>query len=38
MDKSDYEWIIIDTSHCKVRPHAAKTAGRNQDRGRTKRD
>ncbi|GHU83317.1 transposase [Clostridia bacterium] len=32
----DYEWLIIDASHCKVHPHAAGAVGGNQDMGRTK--
>jgi transposase len=33
---SDYEWLMIDASHCKVHPHAAGAVGGNQDMGRTK--
>lgn len=36
MDEPDYEWIMIDASHCKVHPHAAGAVGGNQDMGRTK--
>ena len=36
IDDPDYEWLIIDTSHCKVHPHAAGAAGGNQAMGRTK--
>jgi len=32
----DYEWLMIDASHCKVHPHAAGAVGGNQDMGRTK--
>lgn len=32
----DYEWLMIDASHCKVHPHAAGAAGGNQDMERTK--
>lgn len=32
----DFEWLMIDASHCKVHPHAAGAAGGNQDMGRTK--
>jgi hypothetical protein len=32
----DYEWLMIDTSHCKVHPHAAGAKGGNQDMSRTK--
>lgn len=36
IDEPDYEWIMIDASHCKVHPHAAGAVGGNQDMGRTK--
>lgn len=36
MDEPDYEWIMIDASHCKVHPHAAGDIGGNQDMGCTK--
>ena len=32
----DYEWLIIDASHCKVHPHAAGAKGGNQAMARTK--
>ena len=32
----DYEWLMIDASHCKVHPHAVGAVGGNQDMGRTK--
>ena len=32
----DYEWLMIDASHCKVHPHAAGAVGGNQDMERTK--
>jgi len=32
----DYEWLMIDASHCKVHPHAAGAEGGNQDMSRTK--
>ena len=32
----DFEWLMIDTSHCKVHPHAAGAVGGNQDMSRTK--
>jgi transposase len=32
----DFEWLMIDASHCKCHPHAAGAAGGNQDIGRTK--
>ena len=35
-DEPDYEWLMIDASHCKVHPHAAGAIGGNQDMGRTK--
>ena len=36
IDEPDYEWLIIDASHCKVYPHAAGAQGDNQDMSRTK--
>ena len=36
IDDPDYEWLMIDASHCKVHPHAAGARGGNQDMGRTK--
>jgi len=36
MDMPDFKWIMIDSTHCKVHPHAAGTKGDNQDMGRTK--
>ena len=36
MDDPDYEWLMIDASHCKVHPHAAGARGGNQGMGRTK--
>ena len=32
----DYEWLMIDASHCKVHPHAAGAVGGNQAMARTK--
>ncbi|GEP32232.1 hypothetical protein TPL01_33700 [Sulfuriferula plumbiphila] len=32
----DYEWLMIDASHCKVPPHAAGARGGNQGMSRTK--
>ena len=32
----DYEWLMIDASHCKVHPHATGARGGNQDMSRTK--
>jgi transposase len=36
IDEPDYEWLMIDASHCKVHPHAAGAKGGNQEMGRTK--
>ena len=36
IDEPDFEWLIIDATHCKVRPHAAGAKGGNQGMGRTK--
>jgi transposase len=36
IDKPDFEWLMIDASHCKVHPHAAGAKGGNQDMSRTK--
>ena len=38
VDEPDFEWLMIDASHCKVHPHAAGTKGGNQDMRRTKGD
>jgi hypothetical protein len=32
----DYEWLMIDASHCEVHPHAAGARGGNQGMSRTK--
>lgn len=32
----DYEWLIIDATHCKVHPHAAGAKGGNDEMGATK--
>ena len=32
----DFEWLIIDASHCKVHPHASGAKGGNEGMGRTK--
>ena len=32
----DFEWLIIDASHCKVHPYAAGAAGGNEAMSRTK--
>ena len=31
IDEPDYEWLMIDTSHIKVHPHAVGAKGGNQD-------
>jgi len=36
IDNPDFEWLMIDATHCKVHPHAAGAKGGNQDIGRTK--
>ena len=36
IDEPDFEWLLIDASHCKVHPHAAGAIGGNQDMGHTK--
>ncbi|QOJ08993.1 IS5 family transposase [Nitrosomonas sp. H1_AOB3] len=36
IDDPDYEWLIMDASHCKVHPHASGARGGNQDMNRTK--
>lgn len=36
IDAPDYEWLMIDASHCKVHPQAAGAKGGNQDMSRTK--
>ena len=36
IDDPDFEWLMIDTSHCKVHPHAAMAKGGNQGKRRTK--
>ena len=32
----DYEWLMIDASHCKVHPHGTGVVGGNQDMAKTK--
>ena len=32
----DYEWLIIDATHCKVHPHAVGAKGGNDEMGATK--
>ena len=34
--RPDFEWLMIDASHCKVHPHAAGAIGGNEGTGRTK--
>ena len=36
IDEPDYEWLMIDASHCKVHPDASGAKGGNQDMSRTK--
>jgi len=36
IDEPDFEWLMIDASHCKVHPHAAGAVGGDQDMERTK--
>ena len=36
IDEPDFEWLMIDASHCEVHPHAAGARGGNQGMGRTK--
>ncbi|SCZ84458.1 hypothetical protein NSMM_180005 [Nitrosomonas mobilis] len=36
IDDPDYEWLMVDASHCKVHPHASGARGGNQDMNRTK--
>ena len=36
MDMPDFEWLMIDSTYCKVHAHAAGAKGGNQDMGRTK--
>ena len=36
IDDPDFEWLMIDASHCKVHPHGSGARGGNQDMGRTK--
>lgn len=36
IDEPDYEWLMIDASHCTVHPHAAGAKGGNQEMSRTK--
>ena len=36
IDEPDFEWLMIDATHCKVHPHAAGARGGNQEMGKTK--
>jgi len=36
IDEPDFEWLMIDTSHVQVHPHATGAQGGNQDMARTK--
>lgn len=36
IEMPDFEWLMIDASHCKVHPHAAGARGGNQEMSRTK--
>tara|TARA_B100000949_G_C13992728_1_gene329854 strand:- start:42 stop:512 length:471 start_codon:yes stop_codon:yes gene_type:complete len=36
IDEPEYEWLMIDASHCKVHPDASGAKGGNQDMSRTK--
>ena len=36
IEEPDYEWLMIDGSHCKVHPHASGARGGNQEMSRTK--
>ena len=36
MEEPDCEWLMVDSSHCKVHPHAAGAVGGNQAMTRTK--
>jgi transposase len=36
IDEPDFEWLMIDGSHCKVHPHASGARGGNQAMSRTK--
>ena len=35
--RPDFEWLMMDASHCKVHPHASGAIGGNESMGRTKR-
>ena len=34
--RPDFEWLMIDATHCKVHPHASGAIGGNESMGRTK--
>jgi transposase len=36
IDEPDFEWLMIDATHCKVHPHAAGAIGGNEGMERTK--
>ena len=36
IEEPDFEWLMIDASHCKVHPHASGARGGNQEMSRTK--
>jgi hypothetical protein len=36
VDEPDFEWLMIDATHCKVHQHASGAVGGNQSVGRTK--
>jgi len=36
IDEPDFEWLMVDATHCKVHPHAAGAVGGNQAMDRTK--
>ena len=36
IEEPDFEWLMIDTTHCKVHHHVAGAKGGNQDMARTK--
>ena len=36
IDTPDYDWLMIDASHCKVHPDASGAVGANQNMSRTK--
>jgi len=36
MDMPDFEWLMIDSTYCKVHAHAAGAKDGNQDMSRTK--